>query len=1004
MNGCFRSFGRRAMRSPLLVAMQFLAGLTLGSGVFHSQPVLASSTIFGGGPFYSGGQSVMNTLRASGYTTVMLWCIHVDEATGNLIYNDQLVVANGVYVGNSSWPSQLATLKTPPTSVNRIEVSVSSWGVDDFLRIKNLMNTYGTNTDSILYRNFQALKTATGADAIDFDDETHYEVDTAVKFGRMLASIGYKVTLCPYTQSGFWQSVYNQLGTNIVDEVYLQCYAGGAGNNPATWNAYFPGLKVQPGMWCKNGGGCAQGNTAAEVETQMTAWRSSAGITGGFMWLYDDMLSCTAGGTAADYATAINRAVDRFQVSPSIGFSAVSAFNVQSLPASTVFALSNGTPNSVNWSLINTSAWLSASPMSGTLSAFSTGAVTVTLSAAVATNLTPGFYNATVVFSNQTTRVGINRAFTLNSAVANWPIAVNGFNAGILAPNTSTAGSPGATAFDLPNNYCLYQTGLGAGARGLPLDGVISSKLDNTTAFQLGPYGAANALMLGNTFPRFGTLTFSNPQSYHSIAVLASSANGGGQGTLVLNFTNGTRSAVFPFHAQDWFFVTTNVAIQGFGRLKLGATLTIEDNGVANPNLYQTTINLAALGLTQAVASVTFSNPATAGAQQTTAIFGLSGMPGTVPVRAPLGLAAVPGTNATVQLSWNRSAGAVGYNIKRSVAAGGPYEGVGSTTLTNFTDSNLANGTTYYFVVTATGTSNESSNSIEVSAMPGSYRGWLLAANPVAYWPLSETVGPIANDVVRGSNGVSGGNCIFGVNGFIGAGFGSPHRAISYNGTSAYTQIPRTIGSSDFTIVFWIRTTATGGTPQWYNGRGLVDGEVGGAANDFGISLVGNKVGFGVGNPDQTLTSIKAINDGNWHQVVATRHSASGALALYIDGLLDNSATGPTGARTAAPALRMGSLQTGNNFLSGSLSDVAFFEQVLTSTQVGRLYSAATGLFYDVTLTPRWNGTNLVLNWPGNGKLLEATNVAGPWTTNAGASPVTILPTQPERYFRIKSL
>jgi hypothetical protein len=307
-------------------------------------------------------------------------------------------------------------------------------------------------------------------------------------------------------------------------------------------------------------------------------------------------------------------------------------------------------------------------------------------------------------------------------------------------------------------------------------------------------------------------------------------------------------------------------------------------------------------------------------------------------------------------------------------------------------------------VVTATGTSNESSNSIEVSAMPGSYRGWLLAANPVAYWPLSETVGPIANDVVRGSNGVSGGNCIFGVNGFIGAGFGSPHRAISYNGTSAYTQIPRTIGSSDFTIVFWIRTTATGGTPQWYNGRGLVDGEVGGAANDFGISLVGNKVGFGVGNPDQTLTSIKAINDGNWHQVVATRHSASGALALYIDGLLDNSATGPTGARTAAPALRMGSLQTGNNFLSGSLSDVAFFEQVLTSTQVGRLYSAATGLFYDVTLTPRWNGTNLVLNWPGNGKLLEATNVAGPWTTNAGASPVTIFPTQPERYFRIKSL
>ena len=118
----------------------------------------------------------MNVLRASGYSTVMLWCIHVDSSTGNLIFNDQLVVANGAYVGNSSWPSQLATLKVAPTSVNRIEVSVSSWGVNDFQAIQTLMNTYGTNTDSILYRNFLALKNATGADAIDYDDETLYDV------------------------------------------------------------------------------------------------------------------------------------------------------------------------------------------------------------------------------------------------------------------------------------------------------------------------------------------------------------------------------------------------------------------------------------------------------------------------------------------------------------------------------------------------------------------------------------------------------------------------------------------------------------------------------------------------------------------------------------------------------------------------------------------------------------------------------------------------------------
>lgn len=340
-------------------------------------PADASSTIFGGGPFYSGGTATMNGLRASGYTTVMLWCIHVDATSGNLIYNDQLIVANGAYVGNAAWPGQLATLKVPPTSVNRIEVSVSSWGVNDFQSIQTLMNNYGTNTDSILYRNFQALKAATGADAIDYDDETLYDVATAVKFGRMLASIGYKVTLCPYTNPSFWQSVYNQLGTGIVDAVYLQCYAGGAGNDPAAWNGYFTGTKVQPGMWCKNGSGCPAGNTASEVQAQMTAWRNGAGIPGGFMWLYDDMLACNAGGTPADYARAINTAVDPLVVSPAAGFAAATAFRALSVPTTTPFVLSNAGPSTLNWSLINTSSWLNVSAAGGSLVANSAATVII---------------------------------------------------------------------------------------------------------------------------------------------------------------------------------------------------------------------------------------------------------------------------------------------------------------------------------------------------------------------------------------------------------------------------------------------------------------------------------------------------------------------------------------------------------------------------------------------------------------------------------------------------
>ncbi len=272
----------------------------------------AASAVFGGGPFYSGGTAVMNTLRSSGFTTVMLWSIHVDSSTGDLILNDQKVASGGAYVGTFTWPAQLATLKQAPTSVKRIEISVGSYGVNDFQSIKTLMANYGTNTTSILYRNFLALKTATGADAIDLDDETLYDVNSTVNFCLMCASMGYKITLCPYMNGSFWSSCMTQINSQrpgTVDAIYLQCYAGGAGNDPGSWANTFGGFKVYPGLWCRNGGSCASGDNPASVAAQMTAWKNSAGITGGFMWLYDDMQACSAQGSPAQYASAINGAV-----------------------------------------------------------------------------------------------------------------------------------------------------------------------------------------------------------------------------------------------------------------------------------------------------------------------------------------------------------------------------------------------------------------------------------------------------------------------------------------------------------------------------------------------------------------------------------------------------------------------------------------------------------------------------------------------------------------------
>ena len=83
---------------------------------------------------------------------------------------------------------------------------------------------------------------------------------------------------------------------------------------------------------------------------------------------------------------------------------------------------------------------------------------------------------------------------------------------------------------------------------------------------------------------------------------------------------------------------------------------------------------------------------------------------------APESLAAIAG-DTEVSLTWATYNGATSYNVKRSETPGGPYTLVGTPTETSFTDSPLANGTPYYYVVSAVA-SSESPDSTEVTATP----------------------------------------------------------------------------------------------------------------------------------------------------------------------------------------------------------------------------------------------------------------------------------------------
>jgi len=93
-------------------------------------------------------------------------------------------------------------------------------------------------------------------------------------------------------------------------------------------------------------------------------------------------------------------------------------FNATGSPAGTfditsqTYYLTNAGTSSLDWSLVNTSAWLGVSNNGGTLAAGASDSVVVSLNT-VASNLTAGIYSASLWFSNATSRVGHSRFFTL---------------------------------------------------------------------------------------------------------------------------------------------------------------------------------------------------------------------------------------------------------------------------------------------------------------------------------------------------------------------------------------------------------------------------------------------------------------------------------------------------------------------------------------------------------------------------------------------------------------
>jgi hypothetical protein len=164
--------------------------------------------------------------------------------------------------------------------------------------------------------------------------------------------------------------------------------------------------------------------------------------------------------------------------------------------------------------------------------------------------------------------------------------------------------------------------------------------------------------------------------------------------------------------------------------------------------------------------------------------------------------------------------------------------------------------------------------------------------------------------------------------------------ALRFDGDD-HVVLPRLVQDS-FSVAFAVRSShqgaGRGSDRPWFQGTGLVDGEVPGIVADWGIAWHSDGyVVAGSGDPETFLASGPGHHDGQWHHVVFTRDRPSGRIALYVDGVLAEAATGSTKALDAPPRLVVGRAQPGGSGFRGDVDELQFYGRALTAAEVAAL-------------------------------------------------------------------
>ena len=166
---------------------------------------------------------------------------------------------------------------------------------------------------------------------------------------------------------------------------------------------------------------------------------------------------------------------------------------------------------------------------------------------------------------------------------------------------------------------------------------------------------------------------------------------------------------------------------------------------------------------------------------------------------------------------------------------------------------------------------------------------------------------------------------------FVGTG------STSFDGSNDYVSVPTSsdwlIGSSDYTVGLWVKSTdSQGELISAFNSGGPYHGWLFG----IGFGSADGKLYFYQANADdsETKVSTNTVNNGSWRYVSFTKSGTS--LKFYIDAVLDSTHTLSYVSTNSGQAILFGQ---DNNIsparrLLGSLKNIAIWNRALTATEV----------------------------------------------------------------------